>query len=74
VAWETYYEVHPDYRKTDRWNRNRYFVGLGARLNKMVKVGCYYYWEHVLKSGAWKCNNEIGFDVSLMFDFLRAAK
>ncbi|MDD5347612.1 MAG: DUF2490 domain-containing protein [Candidatus Omnitrophica bacterium] len=73
VAWETYYEDCLD-RDSDRWNRNRYFVGLGAKLSKSVKVGCYHYWERVLKSGVWKSNNELGFDISLMFDFSRASK
>lgn len=74
VAWETYYEHCPEWERCDRWNRHRYYIGLGAKINKSVKVGCYYYWENVLKSGEWKSNNEIGFDISFLFDFSRTAE
>lgn len=70
AAWETYYENSADW-EGDRWNRHRYYAGLGAKINKSVKAGCYYYWENLLKSGAWKSNNEIGFDISVAFDFTR---
>lgn len=73
VAWETYYEDSPDW-VGHRWNRHRYFAGIGVKPHKSVKFGCYYYWENLLKNGEWKANNEIGFDVSLLFDLSRTAK
>lgn len=67
VAWEAYYEDNPDLDSGDRLNRHRLYVGLGAKVTRVIKAGCYYYREEALKDGEWEPNNEIGLEMSLSY-------
>ena len=67
VAWEAYYEDNPDMESGDRLNRHRLYVGLGAKVTRVIKAGCYYYREEVLKDDEWDTNNEIGLEMSLNY-------
>ena len=67
VAWEAYYEDSPYLEDDDKLNRHRFYVGIGARLTRNLKTGCYYYREKVLANDAWDSNNEIGVEMSLVF-------
>ena len=67
VAWEGYYENAPRLAQSDRLNRHRFFLGLGAKLTPRLKTGCYYYREAVLKNDRWDDNNEIGFEITAAY-------
>jgi hypothetical protein len=72
VAWEVYYEDTSKLSTRERLNRHRAYVGISAKLTKNVRVGTYYYYEQVLKSGHWATNNEIGLETG--FDFGRGGQ
>ena len=67
AAWESYFEGNPALAWSDRFNRNRFFVGLGAKLSPRIKVGCYYYWEILLTPEELEYNHEIGLETGLVF-------
>jgi len=67
AAWEAFYEDKDELSGSDKLNRHRFYIGVGAKLSDHIKGGLYYLLQTDRNGDNWKNTNVAGLEIAASF-------